>query len=111
MIVLQVFDLDEDVRLFALKYTDTSIFRARTSLWVQQKYPLVKLKNDRYIKPRWPPQLQWQSVYKGHNLSGEILSASELIQVIVDRWSALCDIESHSSRQTCTTTRLFRNKS
>lgn len=43
--------------------------------------PVVKLLNDPYVKPNFPPVLQWYPVYRGVEQGGEILAAFELLQV------------------------------
>lgn len=43
--------------------------------------PVVKLATERYVRPFFPPILQWFPVYRGETRAGEILGAFEMLQV------------------------------
>lgn len=43
--------------------------------------PHVKLGDDKYDKPSFPPQLEWFELYRGGEYAGELLSTFELLQV------------------------------
>ena len=45
--------------------------------------PLIKLAEDPYDKPLFPPKLEWFDVNRGGYRAGEILAAFELFQVII----------------------------
>ena len=45
--------------------------------------PLVKLAEDPYDKPLFPPQLEWFDVNRGGCRAGEMLAAFELFQVMI----------------------------
>ena len=44
--------------------------------------PKVKLLDERYEEPNWPPKLQWWDVYRGTKKGGEILASFELVQTV-----------------------------
>ena len=43
--------------------------------------PVVKLSNQEYIKPFFPPMLQWFPIRRGNDKAGDLLAAFELFQV------------------------------
>lgn len=43
--------------------------------------PLVKMCDEHYGPPRFPPQLEYYQVYRGNSTAGELLAAFELLQV------------------------------
>lgn len=43
--------------------------------------PLVKMCNEHYGPPRFPPQLEYYQIYRGNSTAGELLAAFELLQV------------------------------
>ncbi|CAM1319906.1 FER1L6 (predicted) [Pycnogonum litorale] len=43
--------------------------------------PHVKLSDDKYDKPSFPPQLEWFELYRGGEYAGELLATFELLQV------------------------------
>lgn len=43
--------------------------------------PVVKLAEEIYEKPFFPPVLQWFPIYRGEMRAGELLGAFELLQV------------------------------
>ena len=45
--------------------------------------PLVKLAEDPYDKPLFPPKLEWFDVNRGGYRAGEMLAAFELFQVMI----------------------------
>ena len=44
--------------------------------------PHVKVCNERYERPNFPPLLEWWDVYRGPDKAGELLAAFELLQVL-----------------------------
>lgn len=44
--------------------------------------PAVKLARERYVKPSFPPTLNWIPVYNQNQRVGELLSAFEFIHVL-----------------------------
>ncbi len=44
--------------------------------------PAVKLANQPYERPFFPPVLQWFKIYRGEESAGELLAAFELLEVI-----------------------------
>lgn len=47
--------------------------------------PLVKMCDEHYGPPRFPPQLEYYQVYRGNSTAGELLAAFELLQVTFAR--------------------------
>lgn len=43
--------------------------------------PLVKMANEEYCPPRFPPQLEYYQIYRGNASAGDLLAAFELLQV------------------------------
>ncbi|XP_041358290.1 otoferlin-like [Gigantopelta aegis] len=43
--------------------------------------PLVKLSDENYSPPKFPPRLEWWSVYRGPDRAGELLATFELLQL------------------------------
>ncbi|XP_029705528.1 otoferlin isoform X1 [Takifugu rubripes] len=43
--------------------------------------PLVKMCDEHYGPPRFPPQLEYYQVYRGNSTAGELLAAFELLQI------------------------------
>lgn len=43
--------------------------------------PTVKMCDEHYGPPRFPPQLEYYQVYRGNCTAGELLAAFELLQV------------------------------
>ncbi len=43
--------------------------------------PVVKMADEHYGPPRFPPQLEYYQIYRGNCSAGEMLAAFELLQV------------------------------
>lgn len=43
--------------------------------------PHVKLREDKYVKPAFPPPLEWFSIARGVDHAGELLAAFELLEI------------------------------
>lgn len=43
--------------------------------------PLVKMADEAYCLPRFPPQLEYYQIYRGNATAGDLLAAFELLQV------------------------------
>lgn len=43
--------------------------------------PHVKLLEDDYVRPEFPPSLEWYDVHRGMEHAGELLATFELLQV------------------------------
>lgn len=43
--------------------------------------PVVKMADEHYGPPRFPPQLEYFQIYRGNCSAGEMLAAFELLQV------------------------------
>lgn len=43
--------------------------------------PLVKMANEAYCSPRFPPQLEYYQIFRGNATAGDLLAAFELLQV------------------------------
>lgn len=43
--------------------------------------PLVKMADEAYCPPRYPPQLEYYQIYRGNATAGDLLAAFELLQV------------------------------
>lgn len=46
--------------------------------------PVVKMCDEHYGPPRFPPQLEYYQIYRGNSTAGELLAAFELLQVTQD---------------------------
>lgn len=46
--------------------------------------PHVKLRDETYAKPRFPPLLEWFDISRGHDHAGELLAALELLEIPSD---------------------------
>uniref|UniRef100_A0A3P9NE86 Otoferlin n=1 Tax=Poecilia reticulata TaxID=8081 RepID=A0A3P9NE86_POERE len=43
--------------------------------------PIIKMRDEPYGPPRFPPQLEYYQIYRGNSIAGELLAAFELLQV------------------------------
>lgn len=43
--------------------------------------PHVKLLEDDYVRPDFPPALEWHDIHRGLEHAGELLATFELLQV------------------------------
>ncbi|MEE6477252.1 hypothetical protein FKM82_011430 [Ascaphus truei] len=43
--------------------------------------PVVKMSDERYSPPRFPPQLEYYQIYRGNSTAGDLLAAFELLQI------------------------------
>lgn len=43
--------------------------------------PVVKMAEEHYGPPRFPPTLEYYQIYRGNGMAGEMLAAFELLQV------------------------------
>lgn len=43
--------------------------------------PIVKMYNEKYCKPKFPPKLEWWDIYRGSDRAGELLATFELLQL------------------------------
>ena len=43
--------------------------------------PVVKMSNEKYESPNFPPHLEWHDVFRGEDKAGELLATFELLQV------------------------------
>ncbi|XP_015225069.1 PREDICTED: otoferlin-like [Cyprinodon variegatus] len=46
--------------------------------------PTIKMCDEPYGPPRFPPQLEYYQIYRGNNTAGELLAAFELLQIPFD---------------------------
>ncbi|XP_069089782.1 otoferlin isoform X1 [Pleurodeles waltl] len=46
--------------------------------------PVVKMSDERYCPPRFPPQLEYYQIYRGNSTAGDLLAAFELLQIPFD---------------------------
>lgn len=69
---------------------DVVYLRLSSWLWFQGKAdfmgrtfakPVVKMADEHYGPPRFPPQLEYYQIYRGNCCAGEMLAAFELLQV------------------------------
>lgn len=51
--------------------------------------PVVKMSDEEYCPPRFPPQLEYYQIYRGNSTAGDLLAAFELLQVIVSSETVL----------------------
>ncbi|NXU79482.1 OTOF protein, partial [Oreotrochilus melanogaster] len=42
--------------------------------------PVVKMSDEHYCPPRFPPQLEYYQIYRGNSTAGDLLAAFELLQ-------------------------------
>lgn len=47
--------------------------------------PTIKMCDEHYGPPRFPPQLEYYQIYRGNCTAGELLAAFELLQVTYAR--------------------------
>lgn len=52
--------------------------------------PVVKMADEHYGPPRFPPQLEYYQIYRGNCCAGEMLAAFELLQVLGPRRQTSC---------------------
>lgn len=74
-LVMEIFDQDQ---------VGKSEFIGRT-----MAKPHVKLKEDKYVKPAFPPPLEWFTITRGVDHAGELLAAFELLEIDGGSESAL----------------------
>ncbi|KAM6462922.1 otoferlin isoform 2-T2 [Liasis olivaceus] len=43
--------------------------------------PVVKMSDEEYCSPRFPPQLEYYQIYRGNSTAGDLLAAFELLQI------------------------------
>ncbi|XP_072418854.1 otoferlin isoform X3 [Chiloscyllium punctatum] len=43
--------------------------------------PIVKMAEEEYCPPRFPPQLEYYQIYRGNSTAGDLLAAFELLQI------------------------------
>ncbi|NXP80590.1 OTOF protein, partial [Ramphastos sulfuratus] len=43
--------------------------------------PVVKMSDEHYSPPRFPPQLEYYQIYRGNSTAGDLLAAFELLQI------------------------------
>ncbi|XP_035178508.1 otoferlin isoform X7 [Oxyura jamaicensis] len=43
--------------------------------------PVVKMSDEQYCPPRFPPQLEYYQIYRGNSTAGDLLAAFELLQI------------------------------
>uniref|UniRef100_A0A8C2TRT4 Otoferlin n=1 Tax=Coturnix japonica TaxID=93934 RepID=A0A8C2TRT4_COTJA len=48
--------------------------------------PVVKMSDEQYCPPRFPPQLEYYQIYRGNSTAGDLLAAFELLQVPILFW-------------------------
>uniref|UniRef100_A0A2K5XWC5 Otoferlin n=1 Tax=Mandrillus leucophaeus TaxID=9568 RepID=A0A2K5XWC5_MANLE len=53
--------------------------------------PLVKMADEAYCPPRFPPQLEYYQIYRGNATAGDLLAAFELLQRLLRRCRVLCN--------------------
>ncbi|GCB65661.1 hypothetical protein scyTo_0000450 [Scyliorhinus torazame] len=44
--------------------------------------PVVKMAEEEYCSPRFPPQLEYYQIYRGNTTAGDLLAAFELLQIL-----------------------------
>ncbi|POI34949.1 hypothetical protein CIB84_001298, partial [Bambusicola thoracicus] len=44
--------------------------------------PVVKMSDEQYCPPRFPPQLEYYQIYRGNSTAGDLLAAFELLQIL-----------------------------
>ncbi|XP_071807797.1 otoferlin-like isoform X5 [Asterias amurensis] len=75
-ICVEFFDIDIGVNPIKLAQKGGAEFIGRSLV-----VPYVKLLDDPYSKPTFPPLLQWHSIFRGQAQAGEMLGAIEMIQL------------------------------
>lgn len=68
--------------------------------------PTIKMCDEHYGPPRFPPQLEYYQVYRGNCTAGELLAAFELLQVTYARTHTDELLHMHASmhKHTCNST-------
>lgn len=61
---------------FIIRFQGKADFMGRTFA-----KPVVKMADEHYGPPRFPPQLEYYQIYRGNCSAGEMLAAFELLQV------------------------------
>lgn len=75
--------------------------------------PVVKMADEHYGPPRFPPQLEYYQIYRGNCAAGEMLAAFELLQVSLllnsqtHQFPSLIFILIHSSLRSAPTEKLI----
>lgn len=59
--------------------------------------PSVKMCDEHYGPPRFPPQLEYYQIYRGNTTAGELLAAFELLQVTYARTQRLTVADAFST--------------
>ncbi|KAK2092189.1 hypothetical protein P7K49_028717 [Saguinus oedipus] len=82
IIVIEIYDQDTMVRMGSGARDPSSTtpgpadFMGRTFA-----KPLVKMADEEYCPPRFPPQLEYYQIYRGNATAGDLLAAFELLQI------------------------------
>lgn len=50
--------------------------------------PVVKMKDEKYDMPKFPPRLEWWDIYRGPDKAGQLLACFELLQVC--QYASIC---------------------
>ena len=48
--------------------------------------PVVKMKNEKYEMPKFPPRLEWWDIFRGPDRAGQLLACFELLQVDTEEY-------------------------
>ncbi|XP_014669979.1 PREDICTED: otoferlin-like [Priapulus caudatus] len=54
--------------------------------------PHVKMSEEPYVRPNFPPSLDWYDIYRGSERAGELLAAFELLQLGGEKESGVPDV-------------------
>lgn len=61
--------------------------------------PVVKMADEHYGPPRFPPQLEYYQIYRGNCCAGEMLAAFELLQVCLADTESAADMQPSDHNQ------------
>lgn len=87
-VIIEIFDQDKVVRfqqaLTHLQYDNLIKYFQGKSEFIGRTVarPHVKLLEEPYAKPLFPPSLQWHELTRGPDYAGELLATFELLQVV-----------------------------
>lgn len=77
VIVIEIFDMDKElIGSDSIEFIGRALAR-----------PVVKLANEPYEKPFFPPTLQWFEIFRGETKAGELLGAFEMFHILDDEES------------------------
>ncbi|XP_033118716.1 otoferlin-like isoform X3 [Anneissia japonica] len=77
-------DMKDDPPTIAVEVFDKDLGGGTEFIGRALVKPVIKLPDDVYCKPRFPPMLAWYNIYRGQTPAGEILCAIEMIELTAE---------------------------